>query len=126
MNAMNQSCSSMSMGSLENSRNLPSLELNTFLVPKPASSVFVKAVGDLMSRAGILHGDLLVVDRAKEPKSGNLVALETAEGLTICRMLDDGLSNLFQQEGEDGLCVLVSVDESPKVFGVVTWVLHQA
>jgi len=124
MNAIHKSCFSLGTELLESRERLPSLELNSFLVPQPTSSLFVQAVGDQMSGAGVLHDDLLVVDRAKEARSGNLVALQLAEGLTICRLLDDGVHRGFQQEGRDGATFAVEADRDQEVFGVVTWVLH--
>ena len=52
-----------------------SLSLDDYLVDNPASTFFVRASGESMKNIGIMHGDLLIVDRAKEAKNGDIVLL---------------------------------------------------
>lgn len=47
------------------------LNLNEYFVRNPASTYIVRASGDSMIDAGIYPGDLLIVDRAKEPRNGS-------------------------------------------------------
>jgi SOS-response transcriptional repressor LexA len=55
------------------------LDLNDLLIQKPAATFFVRAKGDSMVNAGIYEGDLLIIDRSINPKSGHIVlALEWA------------------------------------------------
>ena len=49
------------------------LDLNELLVARPAATYFVRAEGDSMEGAGILSGDLLVVDRSIEANNGDIV-----------------------------------------------------
>jgi DNA polymerase V len=49
------------------------LDLNAHLVAHPAATFVVKVQGDSMAGAGIRDGDLLVVDRAREARSGAIV-----------------------------------------------------
>ena len=51
----------------------PSLDLNEFLVKRPAATFFVRVQGDSMIGEGIQDGDLLVVDRLIIPASGELI-----------------------------------------------------
>lgn len=63
-----------------------SLDLNEHLVQHPAATFFVRVQGDSMEGAGIHHGDLLVVDRAREPKSGAIVVAVINGELTVKRL----------------------------------------
>ncbi len=63
-----------------------SLDLNEYLVKHPAATFFVRVEGDSMTGAGIHHGDLLVVDRAIEPKAGHIVVAVVDGELTVKRL----------------------------------------
>ena len=52
---------------------LEELDLYSLLVPRPAATFFIRVEGDSMAGAGIVSGDILVVDRAREPRSGDVV-----------------------------------------------------
>ena len=67
-----------------------SLDLNAHLVQHPAATFFVRVQGDSMTGAGIHHGDLLVVDRALEPKSGAIVVAVINDELTVKRLKIEG------------------------------------
>lgn len=62
------------------------LDLNAHLVEHPAATFVVKVQGDSMSGAGIRDGDLLVVDRAREAKSGAIVVAVVDGELTVKRL----------------------------------------
>ncbi len=64
-----------------------SLDLNEYLVRHPASTWFARAQGDSLRDAGILDGDLLVVDRSLEWAQGAIV-VAALEGELTCKMLD--------------------------------------
>jgi DNA polymerase V len=49
------------------------IDLNDVLIRHPSSTFFLRVSGDSMRDAGILDGDLLVVDRAVEPRAGRVV-----------------------------------------------------
>jgi hypothetical protein len=51
------------------------LDLNEHLIANRSSTFLIRAVGDSMRGAGILDGDLLVVDRSLQPRSGDIVIL---------------------------------------------------
>ena len=63
------------------------IDLNEHLVKHPAATFLVRVEGDSMSGAGIQAGDLLVVDRALEPKSGAIVVAVVGGELTVKRLV---------------------------------------
>ena len=62
------------------------LDLNDHLVAHPAATFVVRVEGDSMVGAGIRDGDLLVVDRAREAKSGAIVVAVVDGELTVKRL----------------------------------------
>ena len=61
------------------------LDLNDLLIEHPNSTYFVRVQGDSMQGAGIYHGDLLIVDRAKSPKAGDIVIAALNGSFTVKR-----------------------------------------
>lgn len=49
------------------------LSLDEFLIRKPQASYLVKVTGDSMIDAGIMPGDLVIVERGREAKPGDIV-----------------------------------------------------
>ena len=67
----------------------PPMDLNSHLVKHPAATFIVKVDGDSMTGAGINNGDLLVVDRSLEAKSGSIVVAVVNGELTVKRLQID-------------------------------------
>lgn len=63
------------------------LDLNEYLVRHPSATFVAKASGDSMTRAGILDGALLIVDKSLVPKSGHVV-IAVINGELTCKILD--------------------------------------
>lgn len=59
------------------------IDLNDVLIRHPSSTFFLRVSGDSMRGAGILDGDLLVVDRAVEPRAGRVVVAVLEGAFTL-------------------------------------------
>ncbi|MBM5824284.1 MAG: translesion error-prone DNA polymerase V autoproteolytic subunit [Cyanobacteria bacterium M_surface_10_m2_119] len=59
------------------------IDLNDVLIRHPSSTFFLRVSGDSMRDAGILDGDLLVVDRAIEPRAGRVVVAVLEGAFTL-------------------------------------------
>lgn len=58
----------------ENAHDIVSMD--DYLVDKPDSSFLLRVTGDSMIGAGIMEGDLVVVDRNRQPQNGDIVLAE--------------------------------------------------
>ncbi|MCB1757270.1 MAG: translesion error-prone DNA polymerase V autoproteolytic subunit [Gammaproteobacteria bacterium] len=63
------------------------LDLNEYLVRRPAATVYFRMSGNSMAAMGILDGDILIVDRAESAQNGSVV-LAAINGEFLCRILD--------------------------------------
>lgn len=52
------------------------LSMDEYLVAKPDSSFLLKVSGDSMIGEGIMEGDLVIVERGRQPRSGDVVIAE--------------------------------------------------
>jgi len=68
----------------------PQLDLNGFLVRNPPATFFLHVEGDSMRDAGILDGDLLVVDRSRPPRSGGVIVAAIDGEFTVKTLRRDG------------------------------------
>ncbi len=101
------------------------LDLNELLVENPAATFFVKVHGDSMQDAGIISGDLLVIDRALEPKEGTIVVASLNGELTVKRMHYENGRLQLVPENDQYQPIDVYEESQFNVWGVVTHVIHK-
>ena len=102
------------------------LDLNEYLIKHPAATFIVKAKGLSMMDAGILSGDLLIVDRSITPKSNDIVIASIFGDLTVKKL----------QKKENSLFLLSANSEYPSIevkeemecfiWGIVTYIIHES
>lgn len=73
------------------------LDLHGYLVRRPAATFVMQVDGDSMRDAGILSGDLVVIDKAEEPAPGRIVIAVQLGEFTIKRLVRD-------RDGRHWLC----------------------
>lgn len=101
------------------------LDLHELVVIHPAATFFVRVKGDSMRDAHIHTGDILVVDRAVEPKNGTVV-VALLDGQFTVKRLEKRSGRLFLR-AENPAYPPIEVKEGCdfQVWGVVTYVIHK-
>lgn len=100
------------------------LDLNKHLVKNPAATFFVRVAGDSMLGAGIHDGDLLIVDRAKEPKNGSVIIAVLDGQLTVKRLRIRRGKLSLEPENDNYPVQPITAGMEFEVWGVVTNVIH--
>lgn len=59
------------------------MSLDQYLIRRPEASFLLKVNGDSMIDAGILPGDLVIIERGRSPKSGDIVLAQIDREWTI-------------------------------------------
>ncbi len=96
-----------------------SLDLNDLLIDHPDATFFVKVEGDSMEGAQIFSGDILVVDRAVTPKSGQIVVAAVYGELVVKRLeYSRGVGRLLS-ENDQYEPILLNEAEDCYLWGVV-------
>jgi DNA polymerase V len=67
--------------------SLAAISLEETLIRCRASTVLLRVSGESMQGAGIVHGDLLIVDRGLEPRPGQIVVAWLDGGFTLKRLV---------------------------------------
>jgi DNA polymerase V len=93
------------------------LDLNEYLINHPAATFYCRVSGSSMEGVGIFDGDLLIVDRAVEPRHGNIV-IAVVDGELTCKILDTRNRHLLSSN--DGIKPITLKNESSiEIEGVV-------
>jgi SOS regulatory protein LexA len=99
------------------------LSLDDLLIKNPEATFLLKVSGDSMSGAGILPGDMVLVDRGESPKSGDIVIAEVDGEWTM---------KYLKKRGESIVLLSANPKFQPikpkkelKIAGVVTAVLRK-
>jgi len=100
------------------------LDLNEFLIKHPASTYFVRVVGDSMEGAGIHSDDLLIVDRSVEPTSGRIVIAMIDGEFTVKRLRRIDGRLYLAPENPEYEAIEMSDGMELTIWGVVTNVIH--
>ena len=102
------------------------LDLNEYLVKHPAATFIVKASGPSMIEAGILSGDLLIVDRSLTPNNENIVIASVFGDLTVKKLRKKGSALFLVSANNEYSSIEVKEEMECFIWGVVTYVIHKA
>jgi len=101
------------------------LDLNRYLVANPSATFMVRVGGDSMVDAGILDGDVLVVDRSREPMPGRIVVAVLDGELTVKRLCRLQGRIFLTPENTAYRPIEVREDQELTIWGVVTGVIRK-
>ena len=105
-----------------------SLNLND-LIDNPSSTFMARVEGDSMKDAGIYQGDLLIVDKAKDAVSGDVIIGMIDGDFTLKRYILDkdekGNKRItLRPENKDYQDIPVTAESDFEIWGVVICTLH--
>jgi len=99
------------------------ISLDTLLIKSREATFLLKVSGDSMSGAGILPGDMVIIDKRETPKSGDIVIAEVDGAWTM---------KYLRKRGESVTLLAANPDYKPikpknelKIAGVVTAVVRK-
>ena len=100
------------------------IDLNEELIRNPISTFFLRVKGESMSAAGILDGDLLIVDRSLEPRPGSIVVAILDGSFTLKKLTyKEGLAYL-EAEHPDYPIIDLRNYENVQIWGVAIYSIH--
>ena len=101
------------------------LDLNELIIRHPVSTYYLRVEGDSMTGAGIVHGDIVVVDKSLEPKSGDIVVAAVDGDFTLKYLKRKGQEAwlVASHPGYPPIALHDAVDAV--LWGVVTHTIHE-
>ena len=100
------------------------LDLNQYLIKHEAATFFVRVAGDSMIGAGVHSGDLLIVDRALEPRDNSVVVAVVNGELTLKRLSKQGGALTLRPDNGNYPPMPITEHMDFEIWGVVTHVIH--
>ena len=101
------------------------LDLNSYLVKRPCSTYYAKVSGDSMTGAGILDGDLIVVDRSQFPAAGKIVVVALNGEITVKRIQYQQEKILLCPENDKYQTIALDSHEGFEFYGVVIGIIRK-
>jgi DNA polymerase V len=100
------------------------LDLTIHLIQHPEATFLTRVDGDSMIGAGIHSGDLLIVDRSLEARSGKVVVASINGELTVKRLIK-GKGQVYLQAANPSYPAIPLLEETEcTIWGVVTHAIH--
>jgi DNA polymerase V len=101
------------------------LDLNEHLIRNKPATFLIKVEGSSMINAGINDGDLLIIDRSIEPRDGHVILGILNGEFTIKRLKIKESKIFLVPENEKFDTIEIKDDMDFKIWGVVTYTIHQ-
>ena len=100
------------------------LDLHELLIARPAATYFVRVSGDSMIEAGILEGDILIVDKSVKAQHGDTVVANVDDSFTVKVLAVKPQLKLIARN-PDYPAITIKEGMTLDIFGVVTGVIRQ-
>lgn len=100
------------------------LDLNKKLITNKSATFLARAEGDSMKDAGILSGDILIVDRSIKPVSGKVVVASLNGELVVKRYQMRGGQAFLISENPKFEPIALCEDHDLVIWGVVVHCIH--
>jgi SOS regulatory protein LexA len=94
------------------------ISMDEYLVAKPDASFLLQVTGDSMTGAGIMEGDLVIVERGKTPRNGDIVLAEVDGQWTMKYFRRQGKEVVL--EAANPAYPVIRAKEELKIGGVIT------
>lgn len=95
------------------------IDLNKHLIKNPSTTFFGRVSGSSMIEAGISDGDLLIIDKSIEPKSGQIAVCFIDGEFTIKRIKKEKDCIWLLPENKDYKPIRVTEENDFLIWGVV-------
>jgi len=99
------------------------ISFDEYLITRPDSSFLLAVSGDSMTGAGIMEGDLVIVERDREPLNGDIVIAEVDGEWTIKYLRKEGRNSILVAANQKYKTIRPKADL--RIGGVVTAVIRK-
>jgi len=97
--------------------------LDDYLIERPSQTVLIRVKGDSMQDAGILEGDLVVVEKAASAKRGDIVVAVVDNQFTLKRL--DVERGQFVLKPENKAYEVIRPEGTLEIFGVMVGLVRK-
>lgn len=99
------------------------LTVDQYLIKNPNNTFALKVSGDSMEKAGIMQGDLLLVEKRSDARTGQIIVAHLPSGFTVKRLIEeDGVKYL---KAESRTRYQIKMEEGTEVWGIVIGIIRK-
>lgn len=99
------------------------LTVDEYLIKNPNNTFALKVSGDSMEKAGIMQGDLLLVEKRSDARTGQIIVAHLPSGFTVKRLIEeDGVKYL---KAESRTKYQIKMEEGTEVWGIVIGIIRK-
>lgn len=101
------------------------IDLNQELIKNPSSTFLGRVKGSSMKDAGIFEGDVLVIDKSKEPVDGSIAVCFLDGDFTVKRIKINGKRCFLMPANQEFNPIEIQADNDFRVWGIVTYIIKK-
>ncbi len=112
---------------LDNDERSRDIDILTMLCPHPEASYLIRVSGNSMIDAGLLDGDIVIVDKSNRNPSPHEIAMCELNGeYTLKHFVPEDGQGWLVPANPDYPRIPVTRDDDFSVWGTVTYIIHKA
>lgn len=112
---------------LDNDEKSQDIELLSMLCPHPEASYLIRVKGDSMIDAGILSGDIVIVDKSRRnPSPKDIAVCELNGEYTLKRFIEEDGQAWLVPANPDYPRFPITENDDFSIWGTVTYIIHKA
>ena len=112
---------------LDNDERSQDIDILTMLCPHPEASYLIRVSGNSMIDAGLLDGDIVIVDKSNRNPSPHEIAMCELNGeYTLKHFVPEDGQGWLVPANPDYPRIPVTRDDDFSVWGTVTYIIHKA
>ena len=102
-----------------------SLDLNEYLVDRPATTYFARLGGDSMTNVGMYEGDVVSFDRSKEVKHGDIIFASLRGAFSVKRLYKVNDQYMLCPENDDYKPIVLTDADEPLFTAPITGLVRK-
>lgn len=102
------------------------LNFNEYLCPNKTATFTIRVEGTSMKEANINHGDLIVVDRSKNPANGSIIVAVINNEFAVKIFYKKNNQIFLLPKKAGARPYVISENDDFQVWGIVTFIIHDA
>ena len=112
---------------LDNDEQSQDIDILSMLCPHPEASYLIRVNGDSMIDAGIMSGDIVIVDKSNRSPSPKEIAMCELNGeYTLKHFVEEDGIGWLVPDNRDYPRFRVTPDDDFSIWGTVTYIIHKA
>ncbi len=99
------------------------LTVDQYLIKSPNNTFALKVSGQSMEKAGILAGDLLLVEKRSDARPGQIIVAHLPSGFTVKRLIEENGQKFLKAESSREY--QIRLEEGTEIWGIVIGIIRK-